>query len=272
LGENSYRSAYYEITQFSELGQALIIIIFLIGLIGVVGSWAVTFMSVITSDGQCTASAALARINGKKLVGCLSKAAGAGYGNDGVRSVVQISSPPAGGIYKGNIEYIQVTITSNVKTYLAGVIGVTQLTNRVEAISRSKPSVWEPMMKGVAVVSLATASDCTKHRAFWVHGEATLNIIDSGLFVNSGNSKCALITEASGSIRLQGDGEITVVGGANIKKPKLITPYPPNTGVLPVSYPPPFFFPKVGCSKQAEISKDGHNVLVWVRNFHSRVK
>ena len=252
----------------SERGQALIVIVFaILGLMGVVGlavDGGNVYVDRIRAQNAADTTAleaALVRINGGNwITAAYQKAAENGYNNDGARNTVQISSPPASGKYKGNIEYIQVIITSHVRTYLASAIGVRELTNQVETISRSKPSVWEPMMNGAAVVSLATTSDCSEHRAFWVHGEATLSIIDSGIFVNSGNPRCALITEASGSIRLQGNGKITVVGGANIKKPNLVTPYPPDTGVLPVAYPPPFFMPKVGCGKDATVSKDGESM------------
>ena len=206
-------------------------------------------------------NAALQRINnqGNWVASGYQRAADAGYSNDGARSSVAINSPPSNGKYKGNIEYIQVIITSHVPTYLAGAVGVRQLTNQVEAVSRSKPSRWEPMLGGAAVVSLAPSSDCDRHKAFWVHGEATLEIFNSGVFVNSANTRCALITEANGSIRID-RGRIAVVGGAIVKKPKLLTPYPPDTGTLPVAYPPPFFMPKVGCTRDAELSIDKHTL------------
>lgn len=251
-----------------ERGQALIIIVFaILGLMGIVGL-AVDGGSIYldriraqnTADSVAL-NAALQRINnqGNWVAAGFQRAAQAGYANDGQRSIVQINSPPGSGQYQGNLEYIQVIITSNVRTYLAGAIGIGQLTNRVEAVTRTKPAIWEPMLGGAAVVSLAPASDCDRHKAFWVHGEATLDITNSGVFVNSANQRCALMTEANGSIRIQG-GRIAVVGGAIVKKPKLLTPYPPDTGTNAVSYPPPFFMPKVGCGHQASLTLDGHTM------------
>jgi hypothetical protein len=58
----------------------------------------------------------------------------------------------------------------------------------------------------------------------------------------------------SGSVRVQDTSPITVVGGADIQKPKLLTPYPIQTGAVPIPYPPAFEMPKVGCgSKVAEV-------------------
>jgi len=183
-----------------------------------------------------------------------------GYNNDKVTNTVNLYSPPISGVYNGNIEYIQVIITSNTKTYFATVVGIPQITNRVEAISRTKTPAYMPMFGGAAVVSLAATSDCDNKKAFWVHAEATLDITGGGVFVNSNNPDCALIEQGGGSIRIQGDGNIQVVGGASIQKPKLLTPYPPITNVPQASYPPPFYMPKVGCDEMAVVSEDGHSM------------
>ncbi|MDP1546523.1 MAG: TadG family pilus assembly protein, partial [Anaerolineales bacterium] len=201
---------------------------------------------------------ALARIKGQSWVNKTYEIAKAnGFDNDGNTNSVQIFSPPANGIYAGDVEYIQVRITSQVPTYFAGVIGVSQITVASEAIARTKSSELKEILEGNAIISLAPTSDCDNKRAFWVHGESTLDITGGGIFVNSNNRDCALITNGSGSIRIDG-GEISIVGGARIQKPKLLTPYPPRTNSTPISYPPTFFMPKVGCgSRTAAILGDG---------------
>lgn len=63
--------------------------------------------------------------------------------------------------------------------------------------------------------------------------------------------------QGSGSIRINDNSRITVVGGAMIQKPQLLTPGV-SVGAIAISYPPPFFMPKVGCAnKEATISEDG---------------
>ncbi len=247
----------------NERGQALILIVFaIIGIVGIValavdGGNAYADRRRAQNAADSTALAgALARINGEAwLPRALQVAAANGYNNDGSTNLVQISSPPASGTYKGNIEYIDVRITSHVRTYFASVVGMQTITNSVEAIARSKPSVMGPLFGGAAVVSLAPSSDCLLHKAFYVHAEATLDITGSGILVNSGNPTCALITQGEGSIRLEDNNPIRVVGGAQIQKPKLITPYPPLTGWSSMSYPPPVFMPKIGCgTKEATVS------------------
>jgi hypothetical protein len=111
-------------------------------------------------------------------------------------------------------------------------------------------------LKGAAIISLAPGSDCNNNKSFWVHGEATLDITGGGVFVNSNNRDCALFQNGSGSIRIRDDYSIDVVGGTSIQKPQLITPQV-TMGASPISYPPPFFMPKFGCGKEAEVSEDG---------------
>ncbi len=115
------------------------------------------------------------------------------------------------------------------------------------------------MFPGYALVSLAPRSECevisgSRRPAFWVHSEATINLEGGGLFVNSNNPNCAFISFGSGSVRVRDDSSrITVVGGADIQKPQLITPYPIHTGAPYIPYPPPYIMPRVGCgSKIAE--------------------
>jgi len=257
--------------QTFERGQAIILIVFaIIALIGVTafaidGGNAYSERRKAQNAADTAAlSGALARINGQSWVeATYSTAALNGYNNDLTTNAVSVYSPPASGPYKGDIEYVQVIITVHTKTYFASVVGMPTITNVVEAVSRTKTPVYAPMLNGAAVVSLAPTSDCDKHRSFWIEGEATLSITGGDVLVNSNNSTCALIENGSGSIRINdGSHKISIVGGATIQKPKLITPYPPVTGAPPMPYPPPFFMPKVVCPHniQAEVLPDGHTM------------
>jgi hypothetical protein len=165
-------------------------------------------------------------------------------------------SPPRDGPHTGDVEYVQIIIESRVKTYFARVLGTQQIINIVKATSRTKAAEIKPLLNGAAVVSLARESNCANRKSFWVHGEATLDIAGGGVFVNSNNPTCALIEQGNGSIRLTEGYSIDIVGGASIQKLQLITPAV-TVGASPVNYPPPFFMPKVGCSKDAEILEDG---------------
>lgn len=241
-----------------ERGQALIIIVFsILGLMG---------MSALAIDGgrafldrrraESAASAAaltgaITRIEGGDWrAAALATAKANGYNNDGLTNTVELNTPPLDGPFSGNAEYIEVIITSKLDTYFGPVIGFPLITNVVNAVSQSKPAEYGPMFEGYALVSLAPHSKCDKHISFWIHGEATINLEGGGLFVNSDNPDCAFIQFGSGSVRVKDNSPITVVGGEQIQKTKLITPYPIQTGAIPISYPPAIQTPKVGCGNQ----------------------
>lgn len=251
-----------------ERGQALIVLaLAIVGLAGIVGlvvdggnAFADRRSAQNAADSAALAAAVI-RIRGDQnfVDAAMASASKNGYDNNGATNTVQVHSPPISGPNQGNIEYIQVVIVSHVQTYFARVVGVQQITNTVEATSRSKlPEITE-ILNGAAVISLAPTSECEKEhkRSFWVHGEATLDITGGGVFVNSNNPTCAFMSFGSGSIRIRDDNQIMVVGGASIQKPHLLTPGV-TVGASQIPYPPPFFMPKVGCgNKIAQVSEDG---------------
>jgi Flp pilus assembly protein TadG len=248
----------------SEKGQAIIIIVFaIVGLIAM-SALAIDGTNAYTDNRRAETAAsaaaltgALTRIEGGNWrAAALAAAAANGYDNNGESNVVELNTPPLSGPYAGNAEYIEVVITSHMQTYFANVIGIPFITNIVRAVSQSKPSVLGEMFPGYALVSLAPRSGCETKRAFWIHSEATINLEGGGLFVNSNNSNCAFISFGSGSVRVQDTSLITVVGGADIQKPQLITPFPIQTDAPYIPYPPPYRMPKVGCGdKVAEVDE-----------------
>jgi hypothetical protein len=204
-------------------------------------------------------AAALARVQGNKnpQATAIGSALQNGYNNDGVTNTVKVHIPPVSGPNKDNSEYIQVIVTSRVKTYIASLVGWREVTNTVTAVARTKPSEIKEILHGQAIVSLAPKSDCMSNVSFYLHGEATLDITGGGVFVNSNNRDCAFIQKGSGGIKINDNHYINIVGAASIQKPQLLTPGV-TVGVVPLTYPPPFFMPKVGCgSELAEISPDG---------------
>jgi len=255
--------------QNTERGQALIIIVFaIVGLIGITalavdgGNAFLDRREAQNAADTAALAGAFTRIRGGQnwVAKTLAMAEENGFPNDGVRSTVEVLSPPTSGPFAGDVEYIQVVITSYVPTYFAGIVGRDTIINRVEAVSRTKSSDLTEILMGHALISLAPISNCQNDIAFWVHGEATLNLIGGGVFVNSNNPDCALLEQGSGSLIVNGGHPINIVGGASIQKPQLIVPYPPDTGITQVNYPPPFLPPEVKCGKAAEISEDGETL------------
>jgi hypothetical protein len=243
-----------------ERGQAIIIVVFsIIGLIGMTalaidgGNALIDRRRTETAASAAALTAALTRINGGDWRGAaLATANTNGYANDGVNSVIEMNTPPLSGPYEGDSEYIEVIITSHLATYFGPVIGVTRVTNVARAVSRTKPAEYGEMFNGYALVSLAPTSKCEveNKRSFWVHSEATISLTGGGIFVNSDNPDCAFMQYGSGSVRIKDTSPIDVVGGEDIQKPKLITPYPIQTGAVPIPYPPAIEMPKVGCGSK----------------------
>ncbi|HJS19532.1 MAG TPA: pilus assembly protein TadG-related protein [Anaerolineales bacterium] len=260
-----------------ERGQALIVVALAIvgiaGIVGLVVDGGNAFLdrrNAQNAADSAALAAALTRIRGRQNLSeaALTNAAQNGYDNNGTSNTVEVHNPPIDGPNKGDSEYVQVVIVSHVKTYIAGILGWDQLTNKVEAVARTKAPEVRQILNGQAVISLAPTSDCDKHKSFWLHGEATLDITGGGVFVNSNNNQCAFVQQGSGSIRIRDNHFINVVGAAMIQKPQLLTPGV-SVGAVPISYPPPFFMPKVGCGGEAVVSEDGTSMTAgsWDEAF-----
>ncbi|MBO9367418.1 MAG: hypothetical protein J7555_01555 [Chloroflexi bacterium] len=164
-----------------------------------------------------------------------------GYLNDGVRSVVEVYYPPVEGPYAGNTEYVQVIITSHVSTYFASIVGVSQLTNRVQAVARARPP--QALFNGNAVVGLAP----TACKAVEFQGNAQMTITGSGLFVNS-NCSC---NQTAAFFNNSGAGTLHVpyiqsVGCVKYKD-GAVDAGNIQTGVQPLPYPPSWLPPIPAC-------------------------
>ena len=214
----------------SERGQAMILIVFaILGLIGITalavdgGTTYADRRQAQNAADSAVLAASLARIRGGNYeTAALSRAQEYGYDNDGVRSVVQIHTPPVSGPYEGNSEYLQIVLTSHHKTYFGSVIGIREMINTVEAIARAKPPEWRQIMNGYAVISLAPTSDCNRFVSFWAHGESTLELYGGGVFINSRHPTCAFIQQGSAGLVFGDPEPFSIVGGASIQKLQFI--------------------------------------------------
>ena len=136
----------------------------------------------------------------------LARAADNDYDNNGTSNTVQVVSPPISGTYAGNPDYIQVLITSHVDTYFAGVVGIHQMTNQVQAVSKTKLSDIGPLFDGEAMVALKETGT-----TFTTCGNPHVDVSNSGIFVNS-SSNCAM--EAGGNVDLEVDTAYSVVNSS----------------------------------------------------------
>ena len=200
-----------------EKGQALILIIFgivvLIGLTGLAidgGNAYSDRRNVQNAADTAALAAALAKINDDTYTyfagAALDRAASNGYadtdptsGSTTAAVNVEIYDPPISGQYScDNIpstcdEYIQVIITSNIKTFFAPVLGIPQMTNKVQAIARSKPGDpnTNPLYPGSAVFSTYTGT-CkgNKNPGLGVSGSSSLQIWGGGMSASSTDPDC----------------------------------------------------------------------------------
>jgi hypothetical protein len=215
--------------QKTERGQVLILIVF--GIIGLVG------LTALTIDGgnayldrrraqnaadTAAMAAGLARIrqpsgNGWKDAG-YERATSNGYQQNANGSTVTIYACTEAGadceLPSGADpnEYVKVVITSVKGTWFGPVVGIKQVENRVEAIAKSKQSIPQSLYNGQAIVALQEG--CSPGTPMFISGNFTLNVYQSGIFVNS---NCSSAYSQGGSSEVFSEAGICVVGGESHK-------------------------------------------------------
>ena len=244
----------------SEKGQALILIaLAIVGLIGMTalavdGGNAYAERRRAQNAADTTAlDAALAKVRGGNLyTEGLARASSNNFvdtdysaGSSDPNINVQINNPPTSGPYSGNDQYIQVFITAKVNTFFGPVIGITSVTNKVEAVARATPSSTSPMFFGNAIVSLSP-HDC---KAMTYQGNADANVVGGGLYVNSDCSNSAFFNNSS-SAQLTAPC-LQAVGGITYKPGSINTGGCINTGVSTL---PSVIYPNPTCSGNASQS------------------
>jgi len=268
----------------TERGQALILIVFaIVGLIAMTG---------LTVDGGMAYSdrrqaqnaadtaafaAARAKIRNEpwKMAGTILAAENGytdldstiGTESDFVNVEVYGCEEPAAtceGIEPGKEdEYLQVKITSTINTTFGRIVGIPQLTNRVNSVAKAKPATVDPSMFGNAMVSLmcgCKGAHNWPHDPFNVGGNA-LNVVGgSGIFVNS---SCNEAFTQVGSSELESEYGICVVGTSKYV-PGQVDPPPTNNCGTPYSCPPPIVWPNPSCDTAGSITQISSNPLVYM--------
>jgi hypothetical protein len=146
-------------------------------------------------------------------------------------------------------DYIQVKITSTIKTYFGGVIGVWQVTNKVNSIARVKSGSYQPQGNGNAIYSL-NETEC---KAVEYQGAANVTLIGAGIHSNS-DSSCAFFNQSQSTNNkltapcIQTYGGIQATGSVDVPQECMLT----GQQVLP---PPVLPDPPPSCgTKQATIN------------------
>ena len=227
----------------SEKGQALILItlvaigLFAFAALAIDGSMAFSDKRHAQNAADTSAlAAALAKIRGQNwattVATARARAASNGYNNDGVTNVVEVylcndvnatcDALPAGAKPE---EYIQVKITSHVRTYFARVIGRDEVTNWVNAVTHAVPGYRTSTFGGNAMVALNTDA-CP---AFDYGGGAVTTVTGSGIFINSRcdgtppyNASNQALNSSSNNTTLTVPC-FNIVGGNTVRPSSLIT-------------------------------------------------
>ncbi|MEY2818978.1 MAG: hypothetical protein RL275_2441 [Chloroflexota bacterium] len=242
----------------SESGQALILIVFaIIGLIGMTGltvDGGIAFSDKRNAQNAAdTAALAAGRMMIRANDWDVAQAAGFdlaannGYNNNGTTNIVQVVRPPIEGLYAGDDDYVQVLITSHVQTTFARVVGITEMTNYVNAVAKVIPPTKVNMFEGNAVVGLSP-DQC---KAVKYQGNADTTLDGGGIYVNSdcpntaffNNSAAAELTAPS----------LCAVGGITYEPSAIDIPGDQiKTGCDAYDYPvPEYVMPLPECSGNA---------------------
>jgi hypothetical protein len=257
----------------SNHGQALILIVFaavaLVGMTALAVDGGNVFSDHRHAQNAADAAAlaaALAKVKDQDWHATgLERAASNGYDNNGTTNTVELylcDDPNSDcGVYAGNDEYIQVLITSHVKTYFAQVVEVAEITNNVNAVAHAKPITYNPMFPGSAVVGLSP-HDC---KAITYQGNADTTITDGGIYVNSDCSDAAFFNHSSAAILTA--PSLCSVGGVQYN-PDALDVSSIQTGCEQEPYPDPqYIYPTPDCTSPAVVDGNTLNPGNWSGKF-----
>jgi Flp pilus assembly protein TadG len=176
----------------------------------------------------------------------LDRAASNGYDNDLTTNTVEVHSPPISGYYVGDTEYVQVIITSDVKTYFARIFGFDETTNILQAVAYTKKG--GNLADGAMIISYDPSPNCstggTGGYSVSVSGSSTVNLNGGGFFLNS-DEVCGFVIPNCADLNIFG-GSINSVGnnidtGACTFDPSLT----PKINQDPVIIPDDVYWPDV---------------------------
>jgi Tfp pilus assembly protein PilX len=179
----------------------------------------------------------------------MDRAASNGYDSNPVRNTVAVYSPPISGYYStvpNSDEYVQVIITSHVKTTIMRVLGIDQTDNTVQAVAFAKKG--GNLADGAMIVSYDPSPNCstggTGGYSVSVSGSSTVNLNGGGIFLNS-DEVCGFVIPNCADLNIHG-GSINSVGN-NIDTGTCTfdPPVTPNINQDPIAIPEDVYWPNV---------------------------
>lgn len=183
--------------------------------------------------------------NALQLAG-LNRAQSNGYDNNLVSDTVRVYSPPISGPYSGDKDYVQVIITSNVNTYFARIVGITQTRNTVQATALARKGGL--LGSGAMLISYDPDPNCSggagvPKGSVDISGSATIYLNGGGIFLNS-DEVCGYRAPNCPTVIISGGGGInTVYAGDNIDQS--CNPAPEFYNQEPVVIPDDVYWPPV---------------------------
>ena len=179
----------------------------------------------------------------------LDRADSNGYDNNGTSNTVQVNIPPVSGPYAGNDEYIQVIITSHVRTMFARIVGRQYVTNVADAVTRAQTGSSDTS-SGLPAIAALKPTDT----ALYMNGNIDLTVINSGVFSNS-NSPCSIYANGNGTYTV--DTSYAIASGGTLCQNGNITLNGPVESGTQIPYPPTFINPpppSITCSGTGFVS------------------
>jgi len=154
------------------------------------------------------------------LLDGLDRAISNGYGDDTTKSTVEIHSPPINGYYStvaNKDQYVQVIITSHVKTTFMRIFGIQQTDNLVSAVAYVKEG--GDLADGAMIISYDPDPNCstggTGGSSVEVSGSSTVNLNGGGIFMNS-DEVCGFKIPNCADLNITGGAGLNTVGADNI--------------------------------------------------------
>ena len=162
------------------------------------------------------------------LTAGLNRASSNGYNNNLTTNAVEVHSPPISGYYIGNKSYIQVIITSHVKTTFMNVLGINQTDNITQAVAYAKEG--GDLADGAMIISYDPDPGCSSGvgsggGSVDVSGSSTVNLNGGGILLNS-DEVCGFTIPNCADLNIYGGGITSVATGDNIDQDGCATTSP----------------------------------------------
>ena len=166
------------------------------------------------------------------LTAGLNRATDNGYDGNPVTNTIGIYSPPIMGYYAtvaNSDDYVQVIITSHVKTTFMRIFGVTQSDNTVSAVAYAKPG--KNLAEGAMIISYDPDPNCstggTGGYSVQVTGSSTVNLNGGGIRLNS-DEVCGFKIPNCADLNMYGGTVNSVVSNVDTAGCTFDPPFTPN--------------------------------------------